>query len=42
MIRKEEYYTKKFAALDTAMMKAESQLDWLQGQIDAMNGAKKK
>ena len=42
MVRKEEAYTKKFAALDTAMMKAESQLDWLQGQIDAMNGAKKK
>ena len=42
MVRKEEAYTKKFAALDIAMMKAESQLDWLQGQIDAMNGTKRK
>ncbi|WFA07907.1 flagellar filament capping protein FliD [Tissierella sp. Yu-01] len=35
--RKEEYYKKKFAALDTAMMQAESQLEWLSGQISAMN-----
>jgi len=37
MIRKEEYYTKKFAALDVAMMQAESQMAWLDGQISAMN-----
>ena len=37
MIRKEEYYTKKFAALDIAMMQAESQMAWLDGQISAMN-----
>lgn len=42
MEKKEEYYTKKFAALDIAMMKAESQMEWLQGQMDAMNGAKRK
>lgn len=35
--RKEEYYIKRFAALDTAMMQAESQMEWLQGQIAAMN-----
>jgi len=37
MIRKEEYYTKKFAALDVAMMQAESQMAWLESQISAMN-----
>jgi flagellar hook-associated protein 2 len=37
MVRKEEYYTKKFAALDIAMMQAESQMAWLEGQISAMN-----
>jgi flagellar hook-associated protein 2 len=35
--RKEQYYIKMFAALDTAMMQAESQLSWLSGQISAMN-----
>ncbi|MDD2208865.1 MAG: flagellar filament capping protein FliD, partial [Bacilli bacterium] len=35
--RKEEYYTKMFAALDVAMMEAESQMSWLTGQISAMN-----
>lgn len=39
--RKEEYYTKRFAALDSAMMKAESQMEWLQGQIAAMNAQTK-
>ncbi len=42
MEKKEEYYIKMFTALDVAMMKAESQMNWLQGQIDAMNGVKKK
>lgn len=38
MVKKEQYYVKKFTALDIAMMKAESQMQWLQGQVDAMNG----
>lgn len=42
MIKKEEYYTKMFAALDVAMMEAESQMSWLSGQISAMNGSSKK
>lgn len=35
--RKEEYYIKKFTALDTVMMQAEGQMSWLQSQISAMN-----
>lgn len=35
--RKEQYYFKMFSALDVAMMKAESQMQWLNGQISAMN-----
>lgn len=42
MVKKEQYYTKMFAALDTAMMQAESQMSWLDGQISAMNGQNKK
>lgn len=42
MIRKEEYYTKMFSALDVAMMQAESQMEWLNGQISAMNGQSSK
>lgn len=38
--RKEQYYIKMFSALDVAIMQAESQMQWLQGQIDAMNGIK--
>lgn len=41
MVKKEEYYIKKFTALDVAMMQAESQMSWLQGQVDSMNGIKK-
>lgn len=37
MERKEAYYTKMFAALDVALMQSESQMAWLQGQIQAMN-----
>ena len=37
MVRKEEYYTKMFTALDVAMMQAESQMSWLSSQITAMN-----
>lgn len=37
MERKEKYYIKMFTALDVAMMQAEGQMNWLQGQIDAMN-----
>ncbi|MPW24785.1 flagellar filament capping protein FliD [Alkalibaculum sp. M08DMB] len=37
MVKKEAYYIKMFSALDVAMMKAESQMDWLAGQINAMN-----
>ena len=40
MKRKEEYYIKKFTELDTIMMNAESQMGWLQGQVNAMNGGK--
>lgn len=40
--RKEAYYTKMFAALDVAMMQAESQMEWLNGQISAMNAQFKK
>lgn len=42
MERKEAHYIKMFTALDVAMMRAEDQMNWLQGQIDAMNGIKKK
>lgn len=42
MVKKEQYYTKMFAALDTAMMQAESQMSWLEGQVSAMNGQNKK
>lgn len=41
MIKKEAYYVKMFTALDVALMKAESQMSWLQGQVDSMNGIKK-
>ena len=41
MEKKEEQLIKKFTALDIAMMQAESQMTWLQGQIDAMNGIKR-
>lgn len=41
MVRKEEYYKRQFAALDSAMMQAESQMEWLQGQISAMNAQAK-
>lgn len=39
--RKEEYYKRQFTALDSAMMQAESQMEWLQGQIAAMNAQAK-
>ena len=42
MIKKEAYYTKMFTALDVALMQAESQTSWLQGQIDSMNGVRNK
>jgi flagellar hook-associated protein 2 len=35
--RKEQYYIKMFSALDVAMMQAESQMQWLNGQVSAMN-----
>lgn len=35
--RKEQYYVKMFSALDVAMMQAESQMQWLNGQVSAMN-----
>lgn len=41
MVIKEKVLIKKFTALDVAMMKAESQMEWLSGQINAMNGMKK-
>lgn len=41
MEKKEKYYVKMFTALDLAMMKAEDQMGWLQGQVDAMNGVKR-
>lgn len=41
MVKKEERLVKQFTALDVAMMKAESQMTWLQGQVDAMNGIKR-
>ncbi|OLS03781.1 flagellar filament capping protein FliD [Tissierella creatinophila] len=41
MEKKEKYYIKMFTALDLAMMKAEDQMGWLQGQVDAMNGIKR-
>ncbi len=37
--KKEQYYVKMFSALDVAMMQAESQMQWLVGQIDAMNAS---
>lgn len=39
MEKKESYYIKMFSALDVALMKAESQMSWLQGQIDSMNAS---
>lgn len=42
MEKKEAYYTKMFSALDVAMMQAESQMEWLNGQISAMNGQSSK
>lgn len=41
MVKKEAYYVKTFTALDIAMMKAEDQMGWLQGQVDSMNGVKR-
>lgn len=41
MEKKEQQYIKRFTALDVAMMQAESQMAWLQGQIDSMNGIKR-
>lgn len=41
MVKKEAYYVKTFTALDLAMMKAEDQMGWLQGQVDSMNGMKR-
>ncbi len=41
MVKKEAYYIKTFTALDVAMMKAEDQMGWLQGQVDSMNGMKR-
>ena len=41
MVKKEAYYVKMFTALDVALMKAESQMSWLQGQVDSMNSFKK-
>ena len=41
MVKKEAYYVKTFTALDLAMMKAEDQMGWLQGQVDSMNGVKR-
>lgn len=35
--KKEQYYIKMFSALDVAMMKAESQMQWLAGQLSALN-----
>lgn len=42
MEKKEAYYIKMFTALDVAMMQAESQMTWLEGQITAMNSYNKK
>lgn len=42
MERKEKQYIKMFTALDTAMMKAEGQMTWLQNQVDSMNSIKRK
>ena len=39
MEKKEEQLIKKFTALDVAMMQGESQMLWLQGQVDAMNAS---
>ncbi len=41
MEKKEQQYIRRFTALDVAMMQAESQMTWLQGQVDAMNGIKR-
>lgn len=41
MEKKEEYYIKMFSQLDIVMMKAESQMSWLQNQVNAMNPQKK-
>ena len=42
MERKEQQYIKIFTALDVAMMQAESQMNWLVGQIDMLNASYKK
>ena len=42
MVKKEAYYTKMFTALDVALMQAESQMAWLEGQMTSMNGSNKK
>ena len=39
MEKKEEQYIRIFTALDMAMMQAESQMNWLVGQIDALNAS---
>ena len=41
MERKEKYYINMFSKLDTAMMNAESQMGWLQSQINSFSGLKK-
>lgn len=41
MERKEKYYINMFSKLDTAMMNAESQMNWLQSQINAFSSLKK-
>ncbi|NLY45157.1 MAG: flagellar filament capping protein FliD [Tissierella sp.] len=40
MVKREERLIKQFTALDVAMMQAESQMSWLAGQVNAMNGVK--
>ncbi len=35
LVKKREYYVKKFTALDTAMMQAESQMNYLMSQMDS-------
>lgn len=42
MVKKEAYYVKMFTALDVALMQAESQMSWLQGQVDSMNSMSRK
>lgn len=38
LVKKREYYVKKFTALDTAMMQAESQMNYLMSQMDSSSG----